>query len=178
VIHKCGEFYIADNAVITGDVVIGPETSIWYHTVIRGDVAPIRIGARVNIQDACLVHCRHDTPLEIGDDVTIGHHAVIHGKRIGAGSLIGIGACLLDNVEVGECCIIAPAAIVTPGTIIPDGSVVMGLPAAVVRGVNDQDRAYLNFARDAYLRLSKAYAAGEINQLWPPMRGGISDASL
>lgn len=160
--------YLAPGAVVTGDVTIGRDTSIWYHAVVRGDVAPIRIGARVNIQDGALLHCRHDVPLDIEDDVVIGHHAVVHARRVRRRTLIGIRAALLDNVEIGERCVVAAGSVVPPGTIVPDGSVVMGLPAKVVRPTTDADLAYIDRAIETYVQLAARYASGEF-PLWSPV---------
>lgn len=166
--RKVGDHYIARNAIVTAEVTIGSGSSIWYNTVIRGDVAPIRIGARVNVQDGALLHCRTGIPLDIADDVVIGHHAVVHCRRVGRRSLIGTRATLLDDVEVGERCIVAAGALVPPGMIIPDGSVVMGLPASIVRAISEKDLAYIDMAIATYLRLSVQYAAGEIPSHNPP----------
>jgi len=160
------DVYVAPTAYIAGDVVIGDECTIMHHVVIRGDVAPIRIGRRVNIQDGAVLHCNRDVTLEIADEVAIGHRAVVHGKRIGPRSLIGIGALVLDGVEIGAGCIVAPGAVVPPGTVVPDGKVLMGVPAQVVRDANDRDRAYHARVIDGYKMLRRLHAAGE----YPPAR--------
>ncbi len=162
--RKIGDYYVARTAVVVGDVAIGPESSIWYGAVVRGDVAPIRIGARVNVQDGALLHCKHAVPLEIADDVVIAHHAVVHCRRVGPRSLIAIRATLLDEVEIGENCVIAAGALVPPRTIIPPRSVVMGVPGKVVREVNEDDLAYIDLAVQVYRRLAPRHAAGDFRE--------------
>lgn len=152
--------WIAENAVVCGDVRIGRGSSVWHHTVIRGDVAPIRLGRSVNVQDLAVLHCHAGTPLEIADNVTIGHRAVVHCRSVGRGSLIGINATVLDGAEVGENCIVAAGALVPPGAKIPDGSVVMGIPATVVRETTERDRAYIEHTQQSYAELAAAHAAG------------------
>jgi len=109
-------------------VTLGDGANIWHHCVLRGDVAPIRVGRRVNLQDGALLHCKHDVTLEIDDDVAIAHYAVVHCKRVGSNTLIGTRATVLDDCEIGRDCIIAAGTVVAPRTIVPDGSVVMGCP--------------------------------------------------
>ncbi|MCG3128898.1 MAG: Carnitine operon protein CaiE [Phycisphaerae bacterium] len=153
--------WIASDAVVSGDVAFGPHCSIWHHTTIRGDVAPIRLGARVNVQDLCMLHCHGGVPLDIGDDVTIGHHAVVHCRRIGARCLIGIRSVILDEAEIGEECVIAAGAVVVPGTVVPPGSVVMGVPGRVVRATSARERQYVSLTTQAYIDLAMRHAAGE-----------------
>jgi len=164
--RRVGNFYAAGSAVIVGDVRIGADSSIWHGCVLRGDVAPIRIGERVNIQDGAVLHCRLGVPLEIGDEVVIGHRAVVHTKRVGRRCLIGIGAAVLDDSEVGEGCLIAAGAIVPPGSIIPPRSVVMGIPGKVVRPIKPEEAAYIDRVVKTYLDLARRHAAGE----FPPVR--------
>ena len=164
--RRVGNFYAAGSAVIVGDVRIGADSSIWHGCVLRGDVAPIRIGERVNIQDGAVLHCRLGVPLEIGDEVVIGHRAVVHTKRVGRRCLIGIGAAVLDDSEVGEGCLIAAGAIVPPGSIIPPRSVVMGIPGKVVRPIKPEEEAYIDRVVKTYLDLARRHAAGE----FPPVR--------
>lgn len=153
--------FVASTAYIGGDVIIGDDCTIMHHVTIRGDVAPIRLGNRVNIQDGCVLHCNRDVMLELEDDVGVGHRAVIHCQRIGANSLIGTGAILLDNAVVGRQCIVAAGALVTAGFRVPDGMVVMGAPARVVRPVEDRDRVYQARVVQSYLTLGRLHAAGK-----------------
>lgn len=152
---------IAPTAFVGGDVTLGDECTVMHQVVIRGDVGPIRLGRRVNVQDGSILHCRTGVPLEIEDDVSIGHRAVVHCRRVGRGSLIGIGAIVLDDAEIGAGCIVAAAALVPPGTVIPDGKVVVGIPGRVLRDVSDKDREYLRHVTTRYVELGREHAAGE-----------------
>ena len=153
--------YIAPTAWVGGDVTLGDDCTVMHQVVIRGDVSAVRIGQRVNIQDATVIHTKTGVPLEIADDVSIGHRAVVHCRRVGPGTLIGIGAIVLDDAEIGAGCIIAAGALVPPGGLIPDHKVVVGVPGRVLRDVNDDDRKYLHFVNQRYLDLSRRHAAGE-----------------
>ncbi len=171
--------WIAADAVVSGDVELGQQCSIWHHAVIRGDVAPIRLGRRVNVQDHAMLHCHQGTPLEIADDVTIGHHAVVHCRRVGRGTLIGIRSVVLDGAEVGEGCIIAAGAVVTPGTRVPDHSVYMGTPARIVRQTTEQDRAYIALTIRSYIELAQAHVEGrfpEFASRFADLAGGRNPA--
>ena len=152
--------YIAETAYVAGHVTLGDDVTVMHHVVIRGDVAPIAIGHRVNIQDGTVVHTRTDVPLDIGSDVAIGHRAVVHGESVGPRTLIGIGAIVLDNARIGERCLIAAGAVVAPGTVIPDRSLVMGLPARVVRPTTDEDVQMIDEIVAGYVELGRAHAAG------------------
>lgn len=135
--------WVAPGATIVGDVQIGSESSVWYGTVVRGDVNAIHIGARTNLQDQCVVHVTKDRfGTFIGDEVTIGHRAVVHGCHVADGALIGIGAIVLDGAQVGEEALVGAGALVTPGTEIAPRSLAIGIPARVVRELSaDELRA-------------------------------------
>ena len=135
------EAWIAPNATIIGDVEIGPESSIFYGCVLRGDVGPIRIGARTNIQDNCTVHVDSDAPCTIGDDVTVGHMALLHGTTVGDGTLVGMKSALLSHSVVGPGALIAAGAIVLEGQSIPAKSLAAGVPAKVRRELDDEQSA-------------------------------------
>ena len=135
--------YIAPTAYVSGDVTLGDECTIMPQAVVRGDVAPIEIGSRVNIQDGAILHCNVGHRLSVGDDVGIGHGAVVHCSRVGSHTLIGIRSVLLDNCTVGRDCIIAAGTLLPPGTDIPDEMVVMGHPGRVIRATTDRDRTYI-----------------------------------
>lgn len=153
--------FIEDTAVIVGDVVIESESSVWFHSVVRGDVNFIRIGRRTNIQDLSLLHVTHDTyPLVIGDDVTVGHHVVLHGCTIHNRVLIGMGAVLMDGVVVGDDCIIGAGALVTEHTKIPPGSLVIGSPARVKRPLREAELAWLTESALNYVRYARDYMTG------------------
>ena len=129
--------YLAENATIIGDVVLGDDCSIWFGAVLRGDVNPIRIGDRVNIQDNCTIHTTYeDSVAEIGDHVTIGHNVVIHGARIEASSLIGIGSVLLDHVVVGSNTIVAAGTVVLERKVLEPNSLYAGVPVKRIKTVN------------------------------------------
>ncbi len=132
-----------------------------HHVMIRGDIAPIRLGARVNVQDGSILHTRYGVPLDIADDVGIGHRAVVHCRSVGSRTLIGTGAIVLDDCEIGSHCLIAAGALLTPRTRVPDGSVVMGMPGKVVRATSPTDLEAIDHVINSYLRLARLYAAGE-----------------
>jgi carbonic anhydrase/acetyltransferase-like protein (isoleucine patch superfamily) len=133
--------YLADNATVIGDVVIGRDCSIWFNAVLRGDVNSIRIGNRVNIQDGTVLHTLYQkSVVEIGDDVSVGHNVVIHGAKIENGALIGMGAIVLDHAVVGEGAIVAAGSVVLSGTKVEPGSIYAGVPAKFVKKV-DPDQA-------------------------------------
>lgn len=159
-IIRAGSIYMARTAIVAGDVTFGDDCNLWHHTVIRGDVAPIRVGRRVNVQDGGLLHCNQGVTLEVADDVAIAHYAVVHCKRVGSRTLIGTRATLLDDCEIGEDCLIAAGALVPPGTIVPDGSVVMGIPGKVVRSIREEERAYIRRVISGYIELARAHAEG------------------
>jgi carbonic anhydrase/acetyltransferase-like protein (isoleucine patch superfamily) len=135
--------YVATNAAVTHDVRIGRDSSIWYGCVVRGDVAPITIGARTNVQDLTVIHPETGDPVTIGDDVTVGHRALLHMRSIGSGTLVGMGAILLAHGRIGRECIIGAGALVPEGRVIPDRSVAIGMPARVVRQVSDEEAEHL-----------------------------------
>lgn len=150
--------YIAPTAYVGGAVTLGDETTVMHHVTIRGDVSHIRIGQRVNVQDGTVIHTTSGIDLDIADDVSIGHRAIVHCVRIGAGSLIGMGAIVLDGCEIGRDCMIAAGAVVPPNTKIPDGKLVMGIPGKIVRDVNDKDKEYLRYVVSNYQKLGRVHA--------------------
>ncbi|SDM70055.1 Carbonic anhydrase or acetyltransferase, isoleucine patch superfamily [Psychrobacillus sp. OK028] len=133
--------FIADYVTITGDVTIGPETTIWFNTVIRGDVAPTIIGSKVSIQDLSCLHQSPNKALIIEDEVTIGHQVTLHSCTVRKGALIGMGSIILDGAEIGEGAFIGAGSLVPPGKKIPPNSLALGSPAKVVRELNDEDKA-------------------------------------
>lgn len=159
--------YIAETSFVAGDVHVGDHSTIMHHVMIRGDIAPIRIGSRVNIQDGTVVHVQRGVPLEIANGVSIGHRAVVHCRRIGSRTLIATGAIVLDGCEVGERCIIAAASLLTPGIKIPDGHVVMGVPGKIVRKTTDADLAIIDHVVDSYVELGRLHAAGIFPNIVP-----------
>lgn len=133
--------YIAEGAVVKGRVSIGEESSVFYHATVRAGNARIRIGKQTNIQDNCVLHVDYGEEMEIGDGVTIGHGAVVHCRKVGDNSLIGMGAILLNGAVIGKNCIIGAGALVTKNTVIPDGSLVLGQPGKVVRELTAEEIA-------------------------------------
>lgn len=136
-IHE--ETFIAENAIVIGNVSIDEGSSIWYGAVARGDIAPITIGKYSNVQDNATVHVGYNEPTVIGDYVVIGHNAIVHGCTLGNNVLIGMGAIVLNGASVGDNCIIAAGALVTQNKVIPPNSMVMGSPGKVVRQVTEED---------------------------------------
>lgn len=154
---------MADTARVVGDVRLGAGVSVWYGAVIRGDVAPIVIGTRTNVQDNAVIHCDHLHGNVIGRDVIIGHGAIVHGERIGDNTLIGMGATVLGRTRIGSGCIIGAGALVPPGLDVPDGAVVVGVPGRVVRRVSEGDKAYLAKLPGHYEVLARRHAENPDN---------------
>lgn len=155
------DVFIADTARVIGDVHLGDGTSVWYGTVVRGDVFPIRVGKRVNLQDLTVVHVttgRHATLIE--DDVTVGHRAIIHGAIVRRGALIGMGAIVMDGAEVGAEAMVGAGALVTPGTIIPPAMLAVGSPAKAVRALSDTELAMMRTSAPHYFDIAAAYRGG------------------
>jgi carbonic anhydrase/acetyltransferase-like protein (isoleucine patch superfamily) len=151
--------YVDESAQVIGDVTIGAESSVWMNVVMRGDVHFIRLGCRSNVQDATIVHVMRDThPTVIGDDVTIGHGAIIHGCTIGSRVLVGMGTLILNGAVIGEDVILAAGSLITEGTVIPPRSLVMGRPATVRRPLTDVDVASIRGYAENYVRYRKDYA--------------------
>ncbi|MBL7910598.1 MAG: gamma carbonic anhydrase family protein [Bacteroidia bacterium] len=137
---KLGEnCFVAPNATIVGDVVMGNECSVWFNAVVRGDVNSIRIGNKVNIQDGAVLHCTYQkTKVSLGNNVSIGHNAIVHGCTVHDNVLIGMGAIVMDNCEIGSNTIIAAGAVVTEGTIVPSGCIFAGVPAKKVKDISQE----------------------------------------
>lgn len=164
-----GAYFAAHNCTITGEVQILPEASLWFGAVVRGDVAPITIGRRVNVQDGAVVHCDSGIPNTIEDDVTIGHRAIVHGAFVGNGSLVGMGAVLLGRTKIGRECLIAAGAVVPPGLQVPDRMVVMGVPGKIVRPVKPDELEYMHWLTAHYVELARKYASGAMNAIQFPV---------
>lgn len=160
------DFYIAPGAVVVGDVVLSPGVNIWYTSVIRGDIARITLGARVNLQDGCIVHADSNAPQVVEEGVVVGHGAILHGRRIGRDTLIGIGARLLTGCEIGEECLIAAGAVVTEGRRIPPRSVVMGIPGKIVREITPEELERTRAINAHYLEMAQRYARGAYPAPW------------
>jgi carbonic anhydrase/acetyltransferase-like protein (isoleucine patch superfamily) len=160
-----GTVFLSPSAVVTGDVTCGPGVNLWFGCVVRGDVAPIALGENVNLQDGVIVHCDSGVPNVVEPGVVAGHAAVLHGARVGADTLVGIGAKLLSGSEVGPECVIAAGAVVPPGMTVPPRSVVMGLPGKVVRPARPDEIALTRTINARYREMARRYAAGDI--AWP-----------
>lgn len=155
--------FVADNATIIGDVVIEKNASIWYNAVVRGDINYIRIGEGTNIQDGCLLHVRSETsPLLIGSMVTLGHGVIAHGCTIRDFCLIGMGAIVLDNVEVNSYSLIAAGAVVLSNTVVPEGVLVAGVPGKVIRHLTPEERTMLEKSAQNYIDYAKMYLSSTV----------------
>ena len=152
--------WVADSAQVMGNVELGDDASVWFGTVIRGDTEVIRIGKRTNIQDASVLHADVGKPLTIGDDVTVGHKVMLHGCTIGDGSLIGIGAVVLNGARIGKGCLVGAGALVTEGKEFPDGSMISGSPAKVVRELNAEQREGLLMSAAHYVDNARRFKTG------------------
>lgn len=149
--------FIAPGVTVLGDVTIGEESSIWFGAVVRGDCEAIRIGRRTNIQDLCVLHADPGFPCTLGDGVTVGHGAIVHGATVEDEVLIGMKAAVMNGAKVGRGSIVAVGAIVTEGTEIPPGSVVMGQPAKIKRPAEERDLNSIRHAAEHYVQAAKEY---------------------
>lgn len=149
--------YLADGVKIIGNVEIYQDASIWFNTVLRGDLAPIVIGRRSNIQDGSIGHVNDRQPLLVGDDVSVGHGAIIHGCQIGKGTLIGMGAIVLNGAEIGEYALVGAGSLVTENKKIPPYTLVMGSPAKVVRELTEADLERMRRTTDSYVLRGREY---------------------
>lgn len=149
--------YVAEGAKIIGDVTIGEDSSVWYNAVIRGDSNSIVIGENTNVQDNAVLHTSHSHGLKIGDNVTIGHGAIVHGCTIGNNVLIGMGAIVLDGAVVEDNCIIGASALVTQNKVMPEGSLVLGNPAKMVRVISEEEKASIIKNAKEYVKEAKSY---------------------
>jgi carbonic anhydrase/acetyltransferase-like protein (isoleucine patch superfamily) len=160
------DYYVADNATVSGDIVLSAGVNIWFGSILRGDLARITLGPRVNLQDGCIVHTDFDKPQIIEEGVVVGHRAVLHGRLIGRDTLVGMGALLLSDCEIGAECLIAAGTLITEKRRIPPRSVVMGVPGRVVRAVSDDDLRRTHAIAAHYLELAQRYVAGAFPAPW------------
>jgi carbonic anhydrase/acetyltransferase-like protein (isoleucine patch superfamily) len=149
--------YIAPGAVVVGDVTIGPQSSVWFGAVLRGDSAPIRIGAGSNVQDGCILHADEGFPCTLGDRVSLGHAAIVHGATVEDDCLIGMKAVVMTGAKIGRGSIVAVGSVVTEGTVIPPGSVALGQPAKVRREATDRDRERIAHAAGHYVEAGRVF---------------------
>ena len=151
------ESFIADNATVIGSVIVHDQASVWFNAVLRGDSETITIGGRTNIQDAAVLHADPGIPLTLGRNVSIGHQAMLHGCTIGDGSLVGIGAIILNHTVIGRGCLIGAGAVLPEGQTFPDGVLVLGMPGKIVRELKPEEKAGLLENADIYVRRSRLY---------------------
>lgn len=149
--------FVANNATVLGDVHLGPQASVWFGVVIRGDTEEIRIGARTNIQDNSVVHADPAYPTHIGEDVTVGHRAIVHGAKVGDRCLIGMGAIVMNGAIIGEDSIVGAGALVREGMIVPPGSLLLGIPAKVVRQLDEPQKQLNKMSAIHYVESGQAY---------------------
>ena len=150
--------FVDGSAQVIGDVEIGADSSVWFNTVIRGDIHFIQIGRRTNLQDLSVIHVTRDLhPVKVGDDVTVGHRVVLHGCTIGNRVLVGIGSVVMDGVEIGDDCVIGAGSLVTPGTRIPPGSLALGSPARVKRPLTVEEREWIRSSAENYVEYARDY---------------------
>lgn len=152
-----GGAFKARNAIVTGDVTLARDVGIWFGCVVRGDDAPLVIGARTNVQDLTMIHADTGAPNVIGEEVTIGHRCVLHGVRIGARALIGMGAVLLGGSVVGEEALVAAGAVVREGFEVPSGMLVAGVPAKLIRALTPEERKQFRLSADGYVQKLRLY---------------------
>lgn len=156
------EYYVADNATVIGDVVLKNQSSVWFGAVLRGDIEPVVVGERSNIQDNSVAHTGAGAPTVIGDDVTVGHNVTLHGCTVGNNCLIGMGSILLDGCEIGENSIIGAGSIIGQGKVIPPGSLAVGSPARVIRKLSDDDIANVRSYAERYIDKMRRYRNGAL----------------
>jgi carbonic anhydrase/acetyltransferase-like protein (isoleucine patch superfamily) len=161
--------FIAPTASVMGDVTLGPDSSVWYGAVLRGDMAPIVIGAETNLQDGTIVHVDDEVPCIVGKRVGVGHRVVLHGCVVGSNCLIGMGSTLLNGVVIGRGSVVAAGAVIPEGMQVPDGSLVMGVPGRIVRPVDDALRERIESTWTHYVMQARAHRAGRY-PLLPPTR--------
>ncbi len=155
--------WVAPGATLIGDVQLGDAASVWYGCVLRGDLHAIRIGARSNVQDLSVLHITAGRfPCEVGDEVTVGHRAVVHGCRVGDGALVGIGAVVLDGARIGEGALVGAGALVAPGASVPARQLALGVPAKPVRPLSDEELAQQRERTLEYVRTARRHRESQV----------------
>jgi carbonic anhydrase/acetyltransferase-like protein (isoleucine patch superfamily) len=155
-----GRYWVAPTAVVIGKVILEEDSSVWFGTVIRGDNEPIRIGARSNVQEGCVLHTDPGFPLTVGPDCTVGHMVMLHGCTIGRGSLIGIGSIILNGAKIGEECLVGANTLIAEGKEIPPRSMVLGSPGKIIRQLTDEDVKRFAGAAQRYVANWQRFALG------------------
>ncbi|SVA47151.1 uncharacterized protein METZ01_LOCUS100005 [marine metagenome] len=159
-----GQFFVADTAVVIGEVTLKNHASVWWGAVLRGDYDAIIVGQESNIQDNCVVHMDEDFPVSIGDRVTVGHKAVLHGCTIGNNSLIGINSIVMNGAIIGNNCLVGSNTLITEGKEIPDGSLVLGSPGKVIRQISDAEIEEITGFSERYVNNARRYREGLLAQ--------------
>lgn len=159
--------FVASSADVIGDVTLGPQSSVWYGAVLRGDINRIVVGEGSNVQDNAVVHLADDYPALIGAYVTVGHSAIVHACEIGDECLIGMGAVVLDGAVIGPRCVVGAGAVVTQGMVVPEGSMVLGTPGKVVRSLDRAARESLRGWAEKYVKVSRRFLS-EVAPVDPP----------
>jgi gamma-carbonic anhydrase len=149
--------FVAEGACLIGEVELAEDASVWFNAVLRGDINRIRVGKRSNVQDGVIVHVTRQYPVEIAEEVTVGHQAMLHGCRIDAYTLIGMNAVVLDNARIGPYAIIAAGSVVREQFVVPEGVLVAGVPARVIRAITDDERLMLRQSADNYVHYARGY---------------------
>jgi carbonic anhydrase/acetyltransferase-like protein (isoleucine patch superfamily) len=152
------EVFIAPGAQLIGHISLGDQASVWYNAVLRGDLAPIRIGHRSNVQDGCVFHVESGMPCTLGDDVTVGHGAVVHAATIGNNVLIGMKAIVMSGARIGDNCVIGAGALITEDQVVPPNTLVWGMPAKRSRPLADEEVAALKLSADHYVEYARFHA--------------------
>ncbi|HEY2709501.1 MAG TPA: gamma carbonic anhydrase family protein [Caulobacteraceae bacterium] len=155
-----GEYWIAPNAVVAGNVILKRNASVWFGAVLRGDNDPIVIGENSNVQDNSVLHTDVGSPLTLGENVTVGHMVMLHGCTIGDGTLIGIGSIVLNGAKIGKNCLVGAGALITEGKEFPDGVMILGSPAKVVRELAPEQAARMGLGAQSYVRNWQRFKAG------------------
>ncbi len=149
--------FLAENSTVIGDVELSEGANIWYGTVLRADEGPIVIGKNTNVQDNATVHTTSQFPVVLGDNITVGHNAVVHGCVVGDGTMIGMGAVVLNGAKIGKNCLIAAGALIKEGAEIPDGSLCVGVPAKVIRQIDEETKKGILANAEMYVSLAKEH---------------------
>lgn len=156
------DVYIAPTAAVIGDVTLGTKASVWFQAVLRGDLEPIRVGAATNIQDGAVLHTDIGFPCELGERVTVGHNAIVHGARVGDGALIGMGATVLSGAVIGNGALVGAGALVPEAMEIPPGHLALGVPAKVIRELTPAEKERISAGADSYVEQGQRYLANGI----------------
>lgn len=150
--------YLAPSSVVLGDVTMGPRSSVWFHAVVRGDTEAIRVGSDTNIQDGCVLHADPGFPCFLGDRVTVGHAAIVHGAKVHDDVMIGMRAVILNGAQIGSGSLVGAGAVVSEGAVIPPNSLVFGVPGKVVRETSEEQRKWIRLAAEHYVEAARAFA--------------------